>query len=38
MYDIYRQRRPGVDIINQAVAGGSGAGGNAKVGVLGPEA
>src|SRR5262245_35613277 len=30
MYDQYRKRRPGVDIINQAVAGGSGAGGNAK--------
>src|SRR5215471_11027058 len=30
MYDLYRKRRPGVDIINQAVAGGSGAGGNAK--------
>jgi glucose/mannose transport system substrate-binding protein len=30
MYALYEKRRPGVEIINQAVAGGSGAGGNAK--------
>ncbi|MFN8488272.1 MAG: hypothetical protein U0350_11805 [Caldilineaceae bacterium] len=30
MYKIYKDRHPGVEIINQAVAGGSGAGGNAK--------
>ncbi len=30
MYAIYNQRNPGVEIVNQAVAGGSGAGGNAK--------
>ena len=30
MYDIYKKKYPGVEIINAAIAGGSGAGGNAK--------
>lgn len=30
LYDIYKKQNPGVEIINAAIAGGSGAGGNAK--------
>jgi glucose/mannose transport system substrate-binding protein len=30
MYEIYKAKYPGVEIINAAIAGGSGAGGNAK--------
>ena len=30
LYDIYKKKYPGVEIINAAIAGGSGAGGNAK--------
>jgi glucose/mannose transport system substrate-binding protein len=30
MYDIYKKKYPSVEIINAAIAGGSGAGGNAK--------
>jgi glucose/mannose transport system substrate-binding protein len=30
IYDIYKKKYPGVEIINAAIAGGSGAGGNAK--------